>query len=67
MPGNLDHSKSILHYRNILESYEDGYRAAPVEERSEIIEQISEDIKEEASNKGANIADGDVLHKVSHA
>ena len=64
MPNNLDHSKSIFYYRDILDSYEDNYREATKEERPKIVDQISKDINEEAGKKGAKIAVGDVLHKV---
>jgi hypothetical protein len=64
MPGNLDHSKSILPYKDILESYEESYRDATVDERPDVIEQISNEIKEAAGDKGAKIPDEGALHKV---
>jgi len=59
-----DHTKSLLHYRDILEAHEEEYRGSTTEGRPDIINLISEDIKKAAVKKGANITEGDTLHKV---
>jgi hypothetical protein len=59
-----DHTKSLIPYKGILETHEEEYRGSTLEERSDVINLISEDIKKVASKKGAKITDGDTLHKV---
>jgi len=61
---DLNHTKSLVPYKAILESYEDAYRDSSTEDRSNVIGEISNDIKSVAKKKGANIASGEALHKV---
>jgi len=64
--SDLNHTKSLIPYKAILESHEDTYRETSSEERSDFIDKISNDIKEAATKKGAKIASGEALHKVHH-
>ena len=62
--SDLDHTKSLKWYKDILETHEEEYRGSKAEKRSDLIDLISEDIKKEAGRKGAKITDGDALKKV---
>lgn len=61
---DLDHTKSLMPYKAILESHEQEYRDAEGEERSKVINVISQEIMDEAQENGATIGDEDSLLKV---
>lgn len=62
---DLNHTKSILYYKEILESFEEQYRDATTDERDAIIVEISGQIKTEADSIGATVAEEEARRKVS--
>ena len=61
---DIDHTKSILPYKSILEAFEQDYRASDGDERFKVIDEISEDIMSEAKKMRAEVASGEELQKV---
>jgi len=55
---------SLLVYRRILEAQEEAYRSADTEARSEVIREISKQIRDAASVAGAGLPDKESLKKV---
>ena len=65
MPS-LDRTKSLLPYKPTLESYEQEYRDASMDERSKVIDQICQEIMGEAKENDATVADEGDLQKECH-
>jgi len=61
--SGIDHTKSLVPYKTILESFEQDYRDADVDGRSKVIDEICMDIMGEAKANGARVADEDDLQK----
>ena len=59
-----DHTQSLIPYSTILKSHEQEYRESNGDERSAIIEEISQEIGQAAKQGGAKIARGEDLRKV---
>ena len=62
---DLNHTKSLLYYKGILESYEEQYRDATPDEREKVIDKISGEIELEANGVGAKIAPQETRRGVS--
>ena len=61
---DIDHTKSILPYKLILEAFERDYQASDGDERFKVIDEISEDIMSEAKEMRVEVASGEELQKV---
>ena len=62
---SLDHTKSIGAYKKILAAHEEAYRtAAPEDGRSQVIDEIAEEIRDLALESGAKIPHDKDLRKV---
>ena len=62
---DLDHTKSLAYYQEILESLEEEYREATSDEKGGVMDKISNMIEVEALKVGATIANAKVRRKVS--
>lgn len=61
----LDHTKSLMAFREILELHEEEYRKSTPDSRTTVIDEITGDILEEATIKGVEVLQGDALINVS--
>ena len=59
-----DNTQSLGPYKAILESHEQEYRESEGDERSAVIDEISQEIREAARQGRAKIIGGDELRKV---
>jgi hypothetical protein len=62
--SELNHTKSILPYKAILELFEERYRDADADLRTTILDEISTEIENEAEGNGATVAKEEALKKV---
>ena len=57
--------KSLKLFNDILISHEAEYRTTAPDSRDLVINQIATEIRESASEKGKQVAEEDILHRVS--
>ena len=62
--SGLDHTRSLQPYKPILRTYERPYRDSDQSGRPKVLDDITEEIMEEARGNAAKVADGEVLRNV---
>ena len=62
--SDLDHTKSLILYKSILEDFEQAYRGASRDERFKVIEEICSEITNEVKAMEAKITPEEELEKV---
>ena len=62
--SDLDHTKSLVSYKTILEDFEQAYRGASRDERFKVIKEICSEIMNEAKATEAKITPEEELEKV---
>ena len=59
-----DHTRSLVPYREILESHEQEYRGSDGDDRSAVIGEIAQEIRKAASLRRAKITRGEDLENI---